>query len=567
MEFSLFFSTHRKEWLSLKKTILITAASILAVILCLSASVFASSASGHPAVISNGNISLLGSYYIEGSIASASGNISFGAGSASSCILDGDAIVTDGHSVTFFNQWNMPDFRGEIVVSDVDFPYTPVSAPATPSGIASASSLPYNVTESVAVSSLRFGGDYTIDTSAGDVWIIADTVTFPYGSINVTGSNDAYIVVNNSITFSGGTEINSDGNLSIILGTGVAYNNYSVAYANLYVTDNQLAANGGGTLYGNIYLLNDVCSVSGNFSLYGTIYGSDTDISMSGAATVYGTVVADSFSNTGNFTIIYDPYYSLPDEGNSGNTGSTTVEDTSLILCNSVGRTSILGALSFDGAYIYGYNDTEMAPEMNVKRSEASAMLYRILKQNDELDGYVLSGSTFPDVSENDWFGSAIGFFEYIGVYNSNYGENYLSPENFITRGEAAKLFAFAMGISEITEDDVFSDVARSNRFYPYITALANEGLLVGNGDGTYSPDAYMTRAEYVTIFNRILGRDDRYDYTTDVDGNPVECQFADMDSSAWYYADMMRATNAFTNFKVDFANRAERNVLDDYTE
>ena len=551
----------------MKKTILITIASFLAVVFCLSASVFAGAASGHPAVISNGNVSLGGAYYIEGSVASANGNISFGAGSFSSCILDGDAIVTDGHSVTFFNQWNMPDFRGEAVVSDVDFSYTPVSAPAAPSGIPSAASLPYNVTESVSVSALRFGGDYTIDTSAGDVWIIADTVTFPYGSINVTGSNNAYILVNNSITFSGGTEINSNGNLSIILGEGVAYNNYSVAYANLYVTDNHLAANGGGTLYGNIYLINDVCDVSGNFSLYGTIYGSDTDISMSGAATVYGTVVANSFSNTGDFTIIYDPYYSLPDEGNSGNAGSSTVEDTSLILGNPVERASILGTLSYDRAYIYGYTDTEMAPEMNVKRSEANAMIHRILKQNGKLGGYASVAPSFPDVDGTEWYGTAVGFAEFLHVYNSNNGENCFSPENPITRGEAAKLFAFAMGVSEITEHNVLSDVSSSNKYYPYITALANAGLLVGNGDGTYSPDAYMTRAEYVTVFNRILGRDDRYDYTTDVDGNAVECQFVDMDSSAWYYADMMRATNSFTNFKVDFDAREERNVLDDYTE
>jgi hypothetical protein len=284
---------------------------------------------------------------------------------------------------------------------------------------------------------------------------------------------------------------------------------------------------------------------------------------MSGAATVYGTVVAETFSNTGDFTIIYDPYYSLPDDGNDEGTSGGS-EDTSLIPGNAVERASILG-FSYDKAYIYGYTDTEMAPEMNVKRSEACAMIHRILKQTGKLGGYASEAPTFPDVDGTEWYGTAVGFVEFLHVYNSNNGANCFSPENYITRGEAAKLFAFSMGVSEITEHNVFSDVAQSNKYYPYITALANAGLIIGNGDGTYSPDAYMTRAEYVTVFNRILGRDDRYDYTTDVDGNSVECQFVDMDSSAWYYAEMMRATNSFTGFKVDFGAREERNVLDDY--
>ena len=553
----------------MKKPVLRSAAALLAVLLCLSITAFAAE---NPALISNGNVSIASDYLIEGNVYSANGNIAFGTGSAASCILDGDAVVTEGHEVTFFNQWNMPDFRGDKVTDNsLNFNFTAVSAPAVPDGIASVTSLSsHNITESFSIQTLSLGGDYVIDTSASDIYIVTDTINFTWGSLTVTGGNKAYIVVNSGLTFNGGTEINSNGNLALIINNNATFQNYSVSYADMYITGTSLVANGGGTLYGDVYITNTSCLISGNYSVYGTVYAPETDLSMSGATTIYGTVIAKSFSNPGKFTIIYDPYYSHVPEDNTQTVivggGEGEPEDTSLIPGNAVTRASILGTLRYDRAYIYGYTDTQMAPNAYVKRSEASAMIYRLLKQNDKLEGYAQETATFPDVDGSEWYGTAAGFFEFIRVYNSNNGANNLFPERNITRGEAAKLFAFAMGVGDIEAEDVFSDVVPSNKYYKYITALANKGLLIGNGDGTFSPDAYMTRAEYVTVFNRIIGRDDRYDYTTDVDGNPVVCQFTDMDPDAWYYADMMRATNSFTGYKVDFSARAERNVLDDYS-
>ena len=549
----------------MKKSILRAVAAFLTAAVCLSSSVLA--AVEHPAIISDGDVSLSSAFLVEGNVYSANGSVAFGPGTASACILDGDAVVTSGHGVTFFNQYNMPDFRGEGITDDsLTFNFTSASVPEVPSGIASLDSLSStNITESFSISKLRLGGDYVIDTSASDIYIVTNELQFVWGSVTVTGGNNAYIIVNESLVCNGGTTFNSNGNLSFVI-NNASFMNCSVSYANLYITGPNLDANGGGTLYGNVYLNNPSCLISGNYSIYGTVYGPETDVSMSGDATVYGTVIAKSFSNPGKCTITYDPYYSSIPETDVQIGIEETEEDTSLIPGNAVGRSSILGTLNSDSAYIYGYTDKELAPRANVRRSEAMAMIYRLLKQGDELAGYAMESPTFPDVDGTEWYGTAAGFFEYMRVYNSNNGANCLYPEQYITRGEAAKIYAFAMGISEITEDNVFSDVDPTNKYYPYITALANAGLVVGNGNGTYSPDSHMTRAEFVTIFNRIIGRDDRYDYTTDVDGNPVECVFTDLDPSDWYYAEMMRATNSFTDFKVDFSIREKRNVLDDYS-
>ena len=240
---------------------------------------------------------------------------------------------------------------------------------------------------------------------------------------------------------------------------------------------------------------------------------------------------------------------------------------TDLIPDNAVQGPNIVGELRNDNAYIYGYTDTIMAPENPVKRSEASAMLNRLLKQNDKRHGFTApSNPSFHDLDGNEWYYTALEFMEYIGVYNPAGGKNLIAADTEITRGEAAKLFAFALGLEKTENVCGFDDLNQNNKYYQYINALVAAGYIQGDSEAnTVRPNDLITRAEYVKIYNKIIGRGDQYDIHMDVEGKPVVCQFVDLNEEEWYYADMVRATNSFTDYKVDLSKRENRNELDDY--
>ena len=235
---------------------------------------------------------------------------------------------------------------------------------------------------------------------------------------------------------------------------------------------------------------------------------------------------------------------------------------------NPVVSTPIVDKLGNEAAYIYGKSDTTMAPEEPIIRCEASALLYRLLKQNNQLFGYQKSDNvSFKDLSTSDWYYTSMEFMTYLGVYNPTGSSDRVAPYQAITRGEAAKIFVFAIGLPYQADACNFSDLDTSNKYYKYINALVADGYISGDkGTNTVRPDDVITRAEFTRIYNVIIGRDDKYDITTDVDGNTVVCPFTDLDSSAWYYNDMMRAANSFTNYKIDPSKKAARNTVDDYT-
>lgn len=242
--------------------------------------------------------------------------------------------------------------------------------------------------------------------------------------------------------------------------------------------------------------------------------------------------------------------------------GNTAVSTVTLV----PQRTPV--TLDNDYAYIYGYTDDWMAPEYPIKRGEASALMHRLLKQNDLLNGYKRpSKASYSDLDTSNWDFTAIEFMTYIGVYDPEALGHTISSWEYITRGEAAKIIAISLGLEDYENVCDFSDLTEAHIYYPYINSLVAAGYMVGDGDAnTIRPDDQISRAEFVAIYNRIINRDSAYDYTTDIDGNPVENNFTDMTGDEWYYADMLRATNSFTDYLVDPSKRQDRNALDEYT-
>ena len=131
-----------------------------------------------------------------------------------------------------------------------------------------------------------------------------------------------------------------------------------------------------------------------------------------------------------------------------------------------------------------------------------------------------------------------------------------VQPYVAITRGEAFKLISLGLGFT--------SDTTLSNA--EYANLLFELGYIQGDTNGNLDVDGMITRAQFCTMYNRIIGREGAV--LVDAEGKAITAEtygFTDLDSNKWYYDEMLRATSAYENGFVDLAKRGIRNNLDDY--
>lgn len=206
-------------------------------------------------------------------------------------------------------------------------------------------------------------------------------------------------------------------------------------------------------------------------------------------------------------------------------------------------------------AYIYGYDDSTMAADDNLLRSEVSAMVHRLVKQNDKLGGFVYNEANEPafDDIEGEWSRSGIEYVGYKGAFTQG-GSVY--PYADVTRGETFKIICLGLDFTDKT-DLSYDD---------YAAILYKAGYIQGDEKGDLNIGNLITRAEFCTIYNKIIGREHARLVTAD--GTDITAEtygFTDLDESAWYYETMLRATSAYDDGYVDIELRNQRNVLDDY--
>lgn len=201
-------------------------------------------------------------------------------------------------------------------------------------------------------------------------------------------------------------------------------------------------------------------------------------------------------------------------------------------------------------AYIYGYTDGTFGPENNMTRSEAAAIFARILadKNGDTLT--TAAKTKFADIPANAWYS---GYVKYLVNFDVVYGrsEDTFAPNDPITRAEftafAVRFFeAYGDGDAEIMEQYAgFNDVSSGYWAAEYIKDAAIHGWIKGHGDGTFRADRYITRAEVVTIVNRLLGRYADEDF---IDANLRRLNtFPDVTEKHWAYYDVLEAANTHT--------------------
>ena len=187
-------------------------------------------------------------------------------------------------------------------------------------------------------------------------------------------------------------------------------------------------------------------------------------------------------------------------------------------------------------AYIIGRTDGLVHPEANITRAEVAAVFFRLL--TDESRAYYWAETNpYYDVYADDWCNNEISTLTRAGILKGRLDGNY-DPTASITRAEFAVLCS-----RFFVEDDrgkTFSDI-EGHWAQKEIESVCAKGFLQGYPGGTFRPNKPITRAELVTIMNRLLGRAPHKDHLL-----PDMILWPDnMDTNAWYYADMQEATNS----------------------
>lgn len=191
-------------------------------------------------------------------------------------------------------------------------------------------------------------------------------------------------------------------------------------------------------------------------------------------------------------------------------------------------------------AYIIGYPDGMVKPEGNVTRAEVATIFFRMLK-DEARDRYWSKTNNYTDVKSTDWFNNAISTLSNMNVING-YPDGTFRPNAGITRAEFAKIaVSFFQDYSRQTLGDLFSDI--SGKWYTeYINLAAELAIVNGYPDGTFRPDNLITRAEAMTIVNNTLRR------TPHKEGLLPEkdmITWPDNPKTAWYYEAVQEATNS----------------------
>ena len=187
-------------------------------------------------------------------------------------------------------------------------------------------------------------------------------------------------------------------------------------------------------------------------------------------------------------------------------------------------------------AYLNGYGSGLFGPDDHMTRAEAAQMFYNLL-----LDQDVSSTVRFTDVPADAWYARAVETLASLGMVEGVGGGKF-APERTITRAEFTVM---AMRFARLPEggENPFSDVTSSDWFYDQVVGAVQYGWITGYTDGTFRPEATITRAEVTAITNRLLDRAADEDYVDDHAGELR--QFPDVSASYWAYHDIVEATNA----------------------
>ena len=242
-------------------------------------------------------------------------------------------------------------------------------------------------------------------------------------------------------------------------------------------------------------------------------------------------------------------YYTITITDNNGK----AVADKNITLKdnkdNSVNGTTdksgqLVMPLSEHKAYIVGYPDGKFMPDGDMSRAEAAAIFARLIAEEK---GETISGkSSFKDVDKNGWYADYIGYLAKYKVIEG-YNDGTFKPDAPVTRAEfVAMSVRYYSLFNEVKKGGYtvkYTDVSKKYWAYDDIAYAKNIGWLNGYADGTFKGDNNITRAEVVTVTNHATSRTADKDY---INKNVSTLnKFTDLKNNAhWAYYEIMEAAN-----------------------
>lgn len=188
-------------------------------------------------------------------------------------------------------------------------------------------------------------------------------------------------------------------------------------------------------------------------------------------------------------------------------------------------------------AYIVGYEDGTIRPNGHITRAEAATVFFRLLTDKAR-DANLTDRSPYPDVSAGDWYNKAVATLSRMGIL-SGYEDGSFRPNATVTRAEFAAMAA-RFDTEAKPVDTPFTDLTGCWAA-DEIAKAYGKGWVNGYGDNTFRPNGPITRAEAVTLINRVLRRLPE----TDKDLLPDERTWPDNPETFWGYLALQEASNS----------------------
>lgn len=188
-------------------------------------------------------------------------------------------------------------------------------------------------------------------------------------------------------------------------------------------------------------------------------------------------------------------------------------------------------------AYVHGYPDGSFRPENGITRAEASAIFARVKNHRLILsEDYI---NKYSDVLEKEWYSKYIAHLDSEKVIEG-YADGTFKPNSFITRAEFVTMLSRFEGIK--SKDNSFNDT-KDHWASDSINAVKEMDLVKGYSNGEFRPDSYITREEVVTIMNSLLNRnlDKPFAYN-----NKEVVSYTDVEKTRWSHDDIIEASSSY---------------------
>lgn len=259
-----------------------------------------------------------------------------------------------------------------------------------------------------------------------------------------------------------------------------------------------------------------------------------------------------------SFDIMKDNVYVDGDTITFHNTIDTGKDDYyPIIIPTIIGKDTGMLNKTDHFAYVIGYPDGTVHPNGQITRAEVATIFFRLLR--DEVrDGAFTTSNTYSDVAYGKWYNNPISTMSALGII-TGYPDGTFKPNKPITRAEFAAIAA-RFDETQSGKSATFSDVIGHWAAKEIGIAYYNDWIK-GYPDGTFKPDQNITRAEAMTLINRVLERkpESPADLLTNMN------KWTDnMDTSKWYYLDVQEATNSHGYTRKTFNYELWRQMLPD---